>query len=106
MYLLNINLSIFLLRIKLEKDIEEVYFMKNMRFDYDLKNDSLFLCLDEEGYEFSEFLTDTIAMDFKTEKVPIGIKIFKGSEKFNTKKDNLMNIIKDIADVSIGRRKD
>ncbi|RBQ23687.1 hypothetical protein ALNOE001_07520 [Candidatus Methanobinarius endosymbioticus] len=58
--------------------------MKNMKFDHDLENDSLFLYLDEEGYEFSEFLTGyLIAMDFNTEKIPIGIEIFKASEKFN-----------------------
>jgi len=31
--------------------------MKNMKFGYDLEEDTLFLYLDEGSYDFSEFLT-------------------------------------------------
>jgi len=79
--------------------------MKNMKFDYDCENDSLFLYWDNGVYEFSEFLSDSIAIDFNTEKIPIGIEILNTSKKFNTEKTKLMNIIKCIVNVSIGEEK-
>jgi len=44
-------------------------------------------------------------MDFNIEKVPIRIEIFHASLKFDTEKTNLINIMKSIANVSIGGRK-
>ena len=75
--------------------------MKHMKFDYDCENDSLFLFQDEGVYEFSEFLTNSIAIDFNTDKIPIGIEVFNASKKFNTEKNNLLNIINGIVKVSI-----
>jgi len=67
-----------------------------MEVDYDLENDILFAFLDDEYYkdfEYSEFLNDTVSIDFNNNEIPIGVEISNASKQFNTEKINLNHII-------------
>ena len=78
--------------------------MKNLKYDYDFENDSLFLYWGNGDYDTSEFFDNSIAVDFNKDKAPIGIEIFKASLKFHTKKTNLQNITNGFVKISIGEK--
>lgn len=61
---------------------------KVMEVDYDYENDILFTFLDDEyykGFEYSEFLNDSVNIDFDKQVIPIDVEISDASKKFNTK---------------------
>jgi len=66
--------------------------MEKMKVDYDQKYDNLFFYLHNNDYEYSEFLNDSVALDFNEDKKPIGVEISDASKEFKIKKQYLKSI--------------
>ena len=67
-----------------------------MGIDYDWENDILFTFLDDEYYKdfkYSEFLDSSVSIDFNKKTIPIGVEISNASNRFNTKKEYLNDIL-------------
>ncbi|MBZ9570399.1 DUF2283 domain-containing protein [Methanobrevibacter sp. TMH8] len=81
---------------------------KVMEIDYDYENDILFAFLDDEYYkdfEYSEFLDNSVSIDFDEKNIPIGVEISNASKKFNTKKQYLNDKLNGVLNISIHEKK-
>lgn len=81
---------------------------KILEVDYDYENDILFAFLDDEYYkdfEYSEFLDNSVSIDFDKKAIPIGVEISDASKKFKTEKQYLNDILSGALYISIHEEK-
>ncbi|KZX16782.1 DUF2283 domain-containing protein [Methanobrevibacter filiformis] len=66
---------------------------KEITLDYDYENDNLFIFLKNNKYKYTEFLNDSVSIDFDKDENPIGFEVADASTQFKTQKLYLNNII-------------
>lgn len=77
-----------------------------MLIDYDFENDILFFFLEEDyNYEFSEFLSESVVIDYDKNRYPIGLEITKASKLFGSTKTRMHNIAEGTMDIEIDEEK-
>ncbi|KZX16293.1 DUF2283 domain-containing protein [Methanobrevibacter curvatus] len=66
---------------------------KGITLDYDYENDNLFIFLKNNNYKYTEFLNDSVSIDFDKNENPIGFEVADASKEFKTQKKYLNKII-------------
>ncbi|KZX10701.1 DUF2283 domain-containing protein [Methanobrevibacter curvatus] len=80
---------------------------ETMNIDYDHDHDILFVSLDDEvykDYDYSEFLNDSVSIDFTKKNRPVGVEIANASKQFKTEKVNFHNILSGDINIKINKK--